>query len=345
VEHVGIDLHRMESQICVLQGQGEVIERRVRTDRESLERALRPHRGARVLLEAATESEWVARWLESLGHEVVVADPNYAPMYAYRSRRVKTDRRDARTLAEALRVGAYRPAHRVSESQRQVRMLLTVREVLVRARTRAIVVVRSLLRQHGVRVRTGVSETFTQRARQVGVAGPAPTLLAPLLETIDQLTGHIRVADRQLEGLARGDRVVEQLRSVPGIGPVTALAFVATLDGIARFASAHQVESYLGLVPSERSSGEKQRRGRLAKTGNSRLRWLLVEAAWRIMLSRRADVEHLQRWTARIAARRGRRIAVVALARRLAGILYALWRDGSTYQPRVRGHVEVAEMA
>lgn len=309
-----------------------MIERRVRTDPDSLAKALRPYPGAQVLLEAATESEWVARWLEALGHPVVVADPNYAPMYAYRSRRVKTDRRDAFTLAEAARVGAYRPAHRVSDTQRQVRMELTIREVLVRARTRAIVVVRSLLRQHGARVRPGIAETFPRRAREVCVPQPVREALLPLVETIEELTVRIRTADRKLESRARGNAVVERLCTVPGVGTVTALAFVSTLDEVRRFSSAHQVESYLGLVPSERSSGEKQRRGRLAKTGNCRMRWLLVEAAWRILLSQRPEVGHLQLWSARIATRRGRRIAVVALARRLAGILYALWRDGSTYR-------------
>jgi hypothetical protein len=110
---------------------------------------------ARILLEASTESEWVARCLERLGHEVIVADPNFAPMYATRTRKIKTDRRDARALAEACRLGAYRPAHRLSDAQRYVRGRLTVRDALVRTRTQYISVIRALLRQHGWRVPTG----------------------------------------------------------------------------------------------------------------------------------------------------------------------------------------------
>jgi transposase len=120
------------------------------------------------------------------------------------------------------------------------------------------------------------------------------------------------------------------------VGTVTAVAFVATLDQVERFERAHQVESYLGLVPRERSSGEKQHKGAITKAGSSRVRWLLVEAGWRIWGSRESNTEELRRWAARIAARRGRRIAVVALARRLAGILYAMWRDGTDFEPQSR---------
>ncbi len=99
-------------------------------------------------------------------------------------------------------------------------------------------------------------------------------------------------------------------------------------------ASPRQVESYLGLVPSERSSGERQRRGRITKAGNSRARWLLVQAAWALMRSKRADAEPLRRWAQRIALRRGTKTAIVALARKLAGILFAMWSDGSDYEKR-----------
>ena len=126
MEHIGIDVHKNQSQICILTSDGELIEKRIRTTRERFQVVLGAREPAQILIESATESEWVARCLEELGHEVVVADPNYAPMYAQRSRRVKTDRRDAQALAEACRLGAYRPAHRTSEEQRHVRALLAV---------------------------------------------------------------------------------------------------------------------------------------------------------------------------------------------------------------------------
>src|SRR5262245_31862344 len=125
MEYIGIDVHHRESQVCIVDERGQVlIERRVRTRRERLAELLGTRARARVLLEASTESEWVAQAVEGLGHEVIVADPNFAPMYTTRSRRVKTDRRDARTLADACRLGAYRPAHRTSAAQRTVRAQL-----------------------------------------------------------------------------------------------------------------------------------------------------------------------------------------------------------------------------
>jgi transposase len=126
---------------------------------------------------------------------------------------------------------------------------------------------------------------------------------------------------------------VALLTTAPLIGPITASAIVATIDDIARFTSAHQFEAFLGLVPGERSSGEKRRVGRITKTGNARVRCLLVEAAWRILWSKSEETVALRAWALRVAERRGKRIAVVALARRLAGVLYAMWRDNAPYTP------------
>ena len=125
---------KKHSQICILSEEGELIERRVRTEAEHFAEVLGPRPRALIVIESATESEWVARCLEGLGHQVLVADPNFAPMYAQRSRKVKTDRRDAHALAEAAALGAYRPAHRLSDAQRHVRGRLTVRDALVPGR-------------------------------------------------------------------------------------------------------------------------------------------------------------------------------------------------------------------
>src|SRR5437899_6866216 len=144
MEHGGIDVHKNESQICLQTEQGEILEPRILSRRDRFAAVFGNRPRARLLIEASTESEWVARCLEELGHEVIVADPNYAPMYATRSRRIKTDRRDAQALMDACRLGAYRPAHRTSDAQRQVRALLVVRDNLVRSRVRQIQVIRAL---------------------------------------------------------------------------------------------------------------------------------------------------------------------------------------------------------
>jgi transposase len=338
MEHVGIDVHKAQSQVCIVAESGELIEQRIRTERGRFAAVLGPRPRARILIEASTESEWVARCLEELGHEVVVADPNFAPMYATRSKRVKTDRRDARALAEACWLGAYRPAHRTSDEQRHVRAQLAVRDTLVRTRARCIHVMRALLRRDGLRVRSGAAASFAERVKELRSSRALHQEIAPLLGLMGALNRRIAAADAQLAALAERDTVVRRLCSAPGIGPVTAVSFVATIDRVERFRRAHEVESYLGLTPRESSSGEKQHKGRITKAGSGRTRWLLVEAAWAILLhGERPETAALKAWAERIALRRGKRVAAVALARRLAGLLFALWRDESEFHAaRVR---------
>jgi transposase len=333
MDHIGIDVHRKDSQVCILGEGGELREQRIHTTPERFAAVLGERPRARILLEASTESEWVARCLEQLGHEVIVADPNFAPMYATRTRTIKTDRRDARALAEACRLGAYRPAHRLSDAQRHVRGRLTVRDALVRTRTGYISVIRALLRQHGWRVPTGSAEGFIRRVLTLSLPGRLLSELAPLLAVMRQVNQQLAYSDERIAAVARADERVQRLQTVPSVGPVTAAAFVATLDDAGRFARAHQVEAYLGLVPREWSSGEGQRRGRITKAGHRRMRSLLVQAAVSIRRVRHPTTTALREWAERLAARRGRFIAVVALARRLAGILYALLRDGTRYEP------------
>jgi transposase len=334
VDHIGIDLHKRESQICIETELGEVIEKRIRTDRERFEAVFGNRPRAKILVEAMTESEWVARLLEELGHEVIVADPNYAPMYASRSRRVKTDRRDAMTLADACRQGTYRTAHRASEPQRRVRAELTVRESLVRTRTKWIAVTGALLRRDGLHVRSGNADHFVRRVSEVAAPEHLRTRIQPLLSMLERLQDELKAADQRVKEIVARDPVIQRLCTVPGVGPITATAFVSVVDDVARFEGPHQLESYLGLVPSEKSSGERQHRGGITKAGNGRMRYLLVEAAWSVLLSRRENTEELRRWAQRIAVRRGMKVAIVALARRLAGILFAIWRDGTSFEPR-----------
>jgi len=339
VTHVGIDLHKMESQICVIDETGEVLaEQRIATRRQALEEALGRWPGSQVLVEACNESEWVARHLESRGHTVVVADPNYTPMYGHRHKAYKTDRRDAWALASASAQGLFRRAHRTSEARRVVRAELVTREALVRTRSRYISVIRARLRGEGWRLRSGDVTSFVARVNELPLEPELLAQVQPLLRVMELVNREIARADRSLERKAKADPVVRRLESVPQVGPITALAFVAALDDVSRFRNAHQVESYLGLVPREHSSGEHQGRGRITKTGDKRVRWLLIECAWGIVRSRRASVESLQRWTDKIRTRRGQMIAAVALARRLAGILYAMWRDEQIYDPQKLEH-------
>jgi transposase len=331
MDTIGLDLHKRESQLCIGADDGRIEERRIVTSRERFTAVLGARARSRIVLEASTESEWVARHLESLGHEVIVADPNFAPMYATRSRRTKTDRRDARTLMEAGRLGAYRPAHRLSDPRCHVRAELAVREALVRTRTRYIALAKALVRRDGLRVAASEAHLVARRIAALELSPSLAAELAPLFTLLAPLNEQIAAADQRITAVTRADAAVALLTTAPSVGPITAAAIVATIDDVSRFRSAHQFEAFLGLVPGERSSGEQRRIGRITKAGNVRARYLLVEAGWRILRSRDAELQALRLWALTIAARRGKRIAVVALARRLAGILYAMWRDGAPY--------------
>lgn len=208
-----------------------------------------------------------------------------------------------------------------------------MRQQLVKTRTRLLSLASAMLRREGYRVRSGHAEYFPERALELPLSGQLRSELAPLFSTMVQVNKQIDSVEARIELATLPDADVQRVRSLHGVGALTAAAFVAALDGAQRFRRAHQVESYFGLVPRESSSGEKQHRGGITKTGDSRMRGLLVQAAWCIVRSKQPGVEHLKRWTAQIAARRGKNIAIIALARRLAGILFALVRDGTTYRP------------
>jgi transposase len=302
MDYIGIDLHKNSSQVCILTEDGELIERRIKTGRESFDELFSERPPARILVEASTESEWAARHFEALGHEVIVADPNFAPMYATRDRRIKTDKRDARALCEACRLGAYRPAHRTSDRQRDVRAHLAVRETLVRTRSKYISLIGALARREGCRIEAGPSPSFARRVEQAGLPEHTLTQVEPLLAMLRVLN---ELADKRLEEIVKADEVVQRLCSVPGVGPVVATTFVATLDDASRFLGAKHVRSYLGLVPREYSSGERQRRGRISKAGSARARSLMVEAAWSLLRWKTERTKALHEWWARIGAAAG----------------------------------------
>jgi len=333
MDYCGFDLAKVSSQVCIRTADGQLVERRLKTTRAELTKFFSQRPPTRILIEAATESEWVARHLESLGHEVIVADPNFAPMYSTLSKKVKTDKRDARALCDACEKGNYRPAYRGTDAQRQVRAELIARETLVATRTKYISVIRSMLRREGVRVGGCAAGHFRRHVEAMNLPEHLRAATIPLLEVLRVLDEQISQADEKLAEAADSEPLIRRLCLIPSIGPVTSITFVALLGECSRFASAKQVRAYLGLVPKEDSSGERKLRGHITKAGNSRMRSLLVEVGWSILSSKKAEVQGLRQWALRVAARRGKRVAVVALARKLAGILYAMWRDGTRFDP------------
>lgn len=325
-----IDRHMRHSQIRIVDETGAVVrDQRVATSRERLVKTFEGFGPMRVLVETGTESEWVAQTLEAAGHEVIVADPNYAPMSGDLQRRVKTDRRDVAALAEANRRGWYRAAHRTSAAQRGMRQVLRARRQIVQMRSGAVALIRSLVKQEGYRLRSCGAEHVPARVADLRLPAALHATLAPLVTMIETATIEIATLEQLPERRAAADPVVQRLQTVPGVGLVVALTVRAQIDDVQRFRHAGQVSAAIGLVPREDSAAERRQRGHITKAGPRELRSLLVQAAWACWRSKQSAT--LRAWVERLAARRGRRIAVVARARRLSRVLYALWRDGTTF--------------
>jgi len=335
MEYGAIDLHLRRSQIRIIDEQEQiVVDRRVDTTRTDFERIFGDRARMRILIESSTESEWVAQHLEGLGHEVVVVDPTYAAMYGSRSRKVKTDKRDVAALAHANRHGVYRRAHRVPLGTRILRQQLRVRRQLVQQRTALVNLLRALLRQEGVRLPSGQTETVLARVDRLAVPGTLQTALTPVRTILEALNEMLAQMDGMFKARAATDAVTHRLMTAPGVGPILALTFQAVLDTPARFGGdARRVSAFVGLVPREDSSADRRHKGSITKTGPNDLRALLVQGSWAIWHSRSARAAPLRRWAQTLSARRGRRIAVVAVARRLTRVLYAMWRDGTDFRP------------
>jgi transposase len=204
-----------------------------------------------------------------------------------------------------------------------------MREVLVESRTKLINCVRGWLRTETLRLRGGAVETFPKRVRDLVETQPA--YVERLLVVTGELNEQIHDADIELAKMAESHPVCRRLMTVPGVGPVTAVRFLAAVDEVGRFPDPHKLESYLGLVPGENSSSDRRRRTSITKAGPAKLRWTLIQACWSARRCAKADPMVL--WAEEIEHRRGKRIAIVALARKMVGILFALWKNQTTYDP------------
>jgi len=337
---VGFDLGKNKSQICVEDETGKVLAQiRVDTEKVALAEVFQRFPKSRVLIESSTSSEWVAQHLEALGCEVVVGDPRFTPMYAHGNKKIKTDKRDAKALADALRMGAFRKAHRRTRLARELQTMLNVRKSLIGARTRLINLVRSSAEREGVRIgKCSGGDQFLDELFEVIVPGWLADGLAPAVEQIAALTEQIKGCDRVVNKAARTEPVAKNLQTAIGVGPVVALSFMAVIDDPKRFTSATEVVAYLGLAPGQRNSGESKRApGAITKAGDPMVRGYLYEAAMTILRST-SPASPLQDWGLKLKAKHhdAKKKAIVAVMRRLARILWAMWRDGSLTTANLR---------
>jgi transposase len=338
----GLDLGDKYSYLCLIDSESaEVIEEgRLRTTPEALRRRFASEQPMRIAIEAGTHSPWASRVIEECGHEVLVA--NSRKLRLIYANKQKTDEVDAENLARLARVDPkllYPLKHRGEESQAHMAILRS-RQALIGCRTQLVNHVRGAVKSFGARLPKCPASSFHNKAAEHIPEALMPAL-GPILEQIGSLTQRIRDYDRKLEEISKESYPeTELLRQVEGIGPLTALTFVLTLEDPYRFEKSRSVGAYLGLVPATDRSGDRDPQKRISKEGDEMLRKLLVSSAHYILGPFGKDSD-LRRHGQKIASRGGKnskKRAVVAVARKLAVLLHSLWISAEVYEPLRNTH-------
>lgn len=333
---VGLDLGDRHAHLVIVDREGELVEEsRLPTSRAGLRRKFSSLPRSRVALEVGGHSRWVSQLLEELGHEVLVA--NARKLRAIYANPRKADRVDAEVLARLARVDPklLSPIHHRSAQAQAHLAILRSRDALVRSRTLLINHVRGIAKSTGARPPACSAPSFATR-----VSGSIPetlqAALLPVLETIASLTAQIRTYDRRIEELARAQYPETRfLRPIQGVGPLTALGYVLTLEDPGRFRRSREVGPALGLVPRRDQSSDRDPQLHITKTGDVYLRRLLVGSAQYILGPFGPDCD-LRRWGLAMAQRGGQNVrkrAVIAVARKLAVLLHHLWKNQEAYDP------------
>jgi transposase len=336
---IGLDLGDKKHAICVLNQAGEIIDERTITNhKESLRRLSLKYPGARIAHEVGSHSPWTSRFLKSLGHDVIVANPRKLRVI-YMSNR-KSDHTDARMIAKLARIDPdllYPIEHSSEQSQRDL-LQVKLRDNLVRQRVDIISSIRFTLKSLGMSLPSPNTACFAKRCRTLLAENCSELLkmIEPSLQVVDLLTKNIRELERSIDELcAKSYPETNRLRQIPGVGPITSLSFVLTIGDPERFENPRDVAAYLGLVPKRDQSGNVDKQLRISKAGDAYLRRLLVSAAQYVLGPFGPDCD-LKRHGMELAARGGRsakKKAVVAIARKLSVILLTLWKRDLDYQP------------
>jgi len=337
---VGVDLGDQWSNYCILGLEGETLaEGQWRTTREDVAEFFRALAAARVIFEVGTHSAWVREVVVGCGHEVLVANPRL--MEGTKRRKRKNDRLDAQKLARLGRIDPQSlfPIQHRSTEVRQDLVVLRARDILVQARTQLINATRGLVKSMGARLPKCSSPSFPKKVEEMLPAEVSEALL-PLVRLAEELSDRIQVYDEKIEKLGREKYGhTKLLRQVKGVGPLTSLGYVLTLENPDRFAKSRDVGPYLGLVPKQEDSGDSQPQLRISKAGDMMLRRLLVGSAHYILGPFGPDTD-LRRYGLRLCDRGGKNAkkrAAVAVARKLAVLLHRLWVSGEVYEPLRHG--------
>lgn len=335
MNHIALDLGGRKTQVCIRDEAGQIV-REFACKTDEVVRRL-PSGSGRVVLESCAEAFKIADGLVERGLSPVVVPSVLAPQLGVGHRGIKTDVRDAQMLSElSCRMATLPSVHIPSAQSRARKSLLGARESLVKARTGLVNSVRGYLRTQMIKVKASPITLSLQLRAVYQARGEAiPMFIEAQLTAIDSLTEQVNETTKEIKKIADADPLLMKLRTVTGVGPMTSMAFAAQLDRVERFPDASRVVSYLGLHPGERSSGARIQRLGISKAGAKLVRTYLIQASWCLWRTRPLDPNVV--WAKAIAERRTTFKAIVALARKLARILYAMWRDDSSYgQPADR---------
>ena len=334
MEHyAGIDVSLEQSSVCVVDATGRIVrEAKVASEPEAL---VGWFRGlglevARVGLEAGPLSQWLYVAMRDAGLPVELLETRHV-RDAFKAMPVKTDRKDARGIAQLMRLGWFRPVHCKSLPAQETRALLTARKLLQSKHHDAEMSLRGVLRGFGLKVGPTTARSFAARVRELVAGHPTLTTVAEALLAAREVLGEqLRKLEKRLRDQAREDERAKLLMTTPGVGVIVALTFVAAIDDPGRFRSSKAVGAHFGLTPKKYQSGETDVTGRISKAGDAGVRAALYEAA-NVILTRPVKGSGLKSWAARLALRAGMRKAKVALARKLAVVLHRMLADGKPF--------------
>ena len=337
MNYCGLDIAMKSSYVYIMDGRGrKKISGEIDTTYMALSHRLRPYvrQGLKIAIEAGNQTAWIYDCLVRLGADVVVVNPAKVKLIA-ESRR-KTDKIDAKILADLLRLdGLPEPVHMPGRQARELRGLLTGRKQLVQARAKLCNVVRGMLRQEGIRLPARYLNTF--KGWQTLLAGDSfrcehlPVILSSYYESYVSLTRSIQRIEKELSHREQADDRAAQLQTIPKVGRIASLTFLAAVDDVKRFGSSRKLVRYSGLCPTVRSSGERTEYGAISREGRSDLRAVWIQIAHLVAYDTHRNTARLRHWYQQVAKKRGKKTAMVALARKLLTIAYRLLYDESEY--------------
>jgi transposase len=331
--YAGIDVSLNSSSVCVVDESGKIVrEVKVVSEPVALIQCIKSlgMRVERIGLEAGPLSQWLHGALRESGLPVELLETRHVKA-ALSAMPVKTDRNDARGLAQLMRLGWFRPVHCKSMAAQEVRALLTARKLAQSKLYDIEMSLRGILRGFGLKVGPTTSRSFAARINHLAAGHPSLEMVAEALLSIHAAALYaFKNLEKNVRQISHADARVRLLMSTPGVGPVVALTYVSAIDDPKRFTSSKRVGAHFGLTPKKYQSGETDISGRISKIGDSSVRAVLYEAA-HIILTRPIHGGALKRWAMRLAKRAGMKKAKVALARKLAVVLHRMWVSASTF--------------